>query len=87
MSDRERQIFNDVFNPAESDLEYFERRKRELAPVAGSRSVCTAANPMPLNAPGLWVHPDAKDDGRNDPYYDHYICPHCKTRFHVEVAE
>ena len=56
-------------------------------PPAGSRSVCTSANPMPRNAPGQWQHPDAKSDPRNDPYYDHYNCPHCGLHFAVEVAE
>lgn len=35
MSTREQEIFKDVFNPAESDRDYFERRKRELAPAGG----------------------------------------------------
>lgn len=30
------ELHNDVFNPAESDLEYFQRRQRELAPARGS---------------------------------------------------
>jgi hypothetical protein len=42
---------------------------------------------MPPGAPGLWLHPDAKDTGYNDPYYDHFVCPHCKLKFKVEVAE
>lgn len=53
----------------------------------GSRFVCTAARPMPQNAPGRWQHPDAKSDPRNDPYYDHYSCPNCGLPFAVEVAE
>jgi hypothetical protein len=58
-----------------------------LVELAGSRSICTLENPMPANAPGRWQHPDAASDPGNDPYHDHYTCPHCKLRFSVEVAE
>jgi hypothetical protein len=60
---------------------------RQSPECAGSRLVCTAASPMPKNAPGRWQHPDAKSDPRNDPYYDHYNCPNCGLHFAVEVAE
>lgn len=54
-----------------------------------TRLTCTAISPMPQPTPvgDLWEHPDVKDDGLNDPYYDHYVCPHCGLRFAVEVAE
>lgn len=55
-----------------------------------SRLTCTATSPMPdPQPPGTqWEHVDAVDDLRvNDPYWDHYVCPHCGLRFAVEVAE
>lgn len=54
-----------------------------------ARLTCTAASPMPRPAPTgtLWKHPDAEDRDLNDPYYDHYECPHCGEQFSVEVAE
>jgi hypothetical protein len=63
------------------------KRRGGISARACSRSICTAASPMPKNAPGRWQHPDAKSDPRNDPYYDHYNCPNCGLHFAVEVAE
>lgn len=56
--------------------------------ASSGRFICTPEKPMP-NPHGFtrWIHPDAKDDERNDPYWDHYFCPNCQTKFSVEVAE
>lgn len=51
------------------------------------RFACSKDWPMPEVHAGQWIHRDAVDDGRNDPYYDHYRCPHCGERFSCEVAE
>jgi hypothetical protein len=55
------------------------------------RFICTREQPMrPVhygNSPARWMHPDAKDLGFDDPYRDHYLCPHCGLRFSVEVPE
>ena len=59
--------------------------------TASGRFVCTKEQPMrPMpygNAPRLWIHPDAKDTGRESAYFDHYHCPHCALSFAVEVAD
>jgi hypothetical protein len=43
--------------------------------------------PYPQPQGTYWVHPHAVDEGRNDPYYDHYKCPLCGAHFACEVAE
>lgn len=51
------------------------------------RQVCTKDAPMPKDAPGSWVHPDAKvlfkEYGglRCCGDYERYYCPHCDRRF------
>jgi len=35
----EEELHKDVFNPNESDLEYFQRRQRELAPAGRTLAV------------------------------------------------
>lgn len=42
---READIFADVFNPNETDLQYFQRRQRELA--------ARPPKPVPIEAPGI----------------------------------
>jgi hypothetical protein len=51
------------------------------------RFACTKEHPMPQEHTGLWIHRDAVDDDYNDPYFDHYVCPHCGEHFKCEVAE
>ena len=51
------------------------------------RFACTKDFPMPKDHAGLWIHRDADNTNLDDPYYDHYRCPHCGTRFENEVAE
>jgi len=61
--------------------------------IRDGRFVCSAENPMPLKAPGHWLHPDAKFDF--DEYgslgsggsHEHYTCPHCKKGFYVELPD
>ena len=50
-------------------------------------SICTKDKPMPMNAPGKWIHPDAISINLEDPYYDHYKCPNCGLYFSIEVSE
>lgn len=61
----------------------------EWPKTADGRLICTSAKPLPLEFQSGYraMHPEAKDDGRNDPYYNHYICPACGMRFSTEVAE
>ena len=50
--------------------------------------VCTASDPYDPRKHGTHArHPDAKSISRNDPYFDHYICPNCSKHFTVEVPE
>lgn len=52
------------------------------------RFICTSDRPKPPDVGStLWLHPDAKDTGKNDPYWDHYKCPNCNITFYIEVAE
>lgn len=55
---------------------------------ASGRFICTPEHPRPRDIGSTrWLHPDAKDTGKDDPYWDHYECPNCKMEFSVEVAE
>jgi hypothetical protein len=57
------------------------------------QQICTKDAPMPPNAPGRWVHPDAKLDfeeynglmGGGD--YEHYTCPNCGKAFYVQLPD
>lgn len=55
------------------------------------RFVCTKTQPMrptPYgNSPDRWMHPDAKDTGRESAHFDFYHCPNCGLNFSVEVAD
>ena len=59
--------------------------------AASGRFVCTKQMPMrPMrgaNTPELWMHPDARDTGRESAYWDYYHCPNCGLNFSVEVAD
>ena len=51
------------------------------------RFSCTAEHPMPTPHAGQWIHRDSKSLDYNDPYFDHYTCPHCGETFKCEVAD
>lgn len=59
--------------------------------ATSGRFICTKTEtmrPMPYgNAPARWMHPDAKDTGRESAYFDFYHCPNCGLNFSVEVAD
>jgi len=51
------------------------------------RYACTKEHPMPTKHTGQWIHRDAKGTAENDPFFDHFLCPHCGEHFSIEVAE
>lgn len=55
------------------------------------RFICSKTQPMrptPYgNSPERWMHPDAKDTGRESAHFDFYHCPNCGLNFSVEVAD
>ena len=52
-----------------------------------TRQVCTPEHPYTRDSEDYWIHPEAKDTGYNNPYWDYYYCPVCGLTFKVEVAE
>lgn len=50
------------------------------------RYVCTSERPMPVNAGGFWLHPEAITVGESpDCDVDYYRCPACGHRWSQEV--
>ena len=61
----------------------------ETTPTSETPFVCTAANPWTKEKGTPAQHPAAVCvyDGGMEQEYERYECPHCKTRFKVELAQ
>ncbi len=51
------------------------------------RFVCTWDAPRPKDAPGRWIHPEAKAVSSGSDYFDRYHCQNCGLTFTVELPE
>jgi hypothetical protein len=56
-------------------------------PQQDGRFLCTSERPMPENASGIWLHPNAKDvGGCSEGCCDDFQCPDCGKKWRKEYA-